>query len=215
MTGSLDSALNSQLKRAEHQVHCHSMRSGRFFEKVGNRIATWGKAPQLKNSTSIAPVICSVQADMQNDLASPHARRLSAGEDEIDRLLKIVLRQATHIGRVPVVDFSRAVRERLEIGHLFRPRRPKRMRQSLQMVLKYPVHDMDMVEDAKHDEGILGEQLVEIPADRIIKATIGPSLDVDKLAVRQAGHEGRPSVICCFNSASNQVWAFVAGPGKI
>ena len=81
-------------------------------------------------------MISSVQTNMRNDLASPQARRLSAGEDEIDRLLEIAFRQVTHVGRVPVVDLCDTARKRLELRHFFRPRRLKRVWQSLQVMLK-------------------------------------------------------------------------------
>ena len=81
----------------------------RVFEKVRDRITTRGEAFQLQNGARIAPMICSVQADMQNHLTSPHARRLAAGEDEIDRMLEIVVRQTAHVRRVPVVDLFRAI----------------------------------------------------------------------------------------------------------
>ena len=72
--------------------------SGGRFEKVRDRITTRGDAFQLKNSAGIATMISSVQADMQNHLASPHAGRLSAGEDEIDGLLELALCQAIYVG---------------------------------------------------------------------------------------------------------------------
>ena len=85
----------------------------------------------MQNRACIAAVVGPVQADMQNDLASPHARRLAAGEDKIDGLLEITFRQIAHIRRIPVVDLSRALRQRLELRQLARPRRLKRVRQSL------------------------------------------------------------------------------------
>jgi hypothetical protein len=109
--------------------------SRRVFEKVRDRITTRGDTFQLKNGASIAP-LSSVQANMQNDLASPHACRLSAGEDEINRLLEIVLRQTTHVRGVPGIDLCHPIRKRPELGHLFRPRRLKRVRQSLRVMLK-------------------------------------------------------------------------------
>ena len=117
---------------------------------------------------------------MQNDLASPHVRRCSIGEDEIDRLFKFVLRQTVHVRCVPVVDFSRASRERREIWHFFRSRRPERVWQSLQVMLEDYIDRMDVVEDAKHDRGILFGQPVEIPANHIVQAAIGPSLVAHK-----------------------------------
>jgi hypothetical protein len=102
----------------------------------------------LEKNAGVAPMIRALQTHMQDDLASPHARRLSAGEDEIDRLLKIALRQTAHVRRVPVVNLSHAVRERLELWNLLRPRRLKRGRRSLQVMLKDPVDDVDVIEDA-------------------------------------------------------------------
>jgi hypothetical protein len=50
----------------------------------------------LKNGASIAPMISSVQANVQNDLTSPHARRLSAGDEAIgtfvDETTRLVVR---------------------------------------------------------------------------------------------------------------------------
>lgn len=114
---------------------------------------------------------------MQNDLASPDACGLSAREDEIDELLEVVLRQATYIRGVPVAEFFRSVRKRPEFRHFFGSRRPERVRESQQVMLKDAVDHMDMVEDAKHDRGILAGQPVEILADDIEKAAIGPSFD--------------------------------------
>lgn len=51
-------------------------------------------------------MIGSMQAYMQNDLASPHAHRLSAGEDEINGLREIARRHTIHVTRVPVVDLA-------------------------------------------------------------------------------------------------------------
>src|SRR5262249_11318682 len=141
--------------------------SGGRFEKVRDRITTRGNAFQLKNSARIAPMISAVETNMQNDLASPHARRLSAGEDEIDRLLEIALRQAIHVGRVPVVDLSNIAGKRLELWHPFRPRRCKCVRQTPQVMLKDSVDHMYMVEDAEHDRGVLLGQPAEILANNI------------------------------------------------
>ena len=88
---------------------------------------------------------------MQDHLASPHARRFSAGEDEIDRLLEIAFCQTIRIRRVPVVELSRTARKRFEFRHLLRSRRLKRVRQSLQVMLKDSIDHMYMVEDAEHD----------------------------------------------------------------
>jgi hypothetical protein len=69
------------------------------------------------------------------------------------------------------------------------------MWQSPQVVLKNSVDRMHMVEDAKHDRGILGGQLVEIPASYFIEAAIGPSLHGNELNVRLTEHERCPSMI--------------------
>jgi len=63
------------------------------------------------------------------------------------------------------------------------------------MVLKDLVDDMDMVEDAEHDRGFLGGQAVEIPADHIVEAAIGPALDINELGVRLTGHVKRPFLV--------------------
>src|SRR4030095_5381796 len=86
--------------------------SGRVFEEVRDRVTTWGQSLQLQDGARIAPMIGSVQADVQDDLASPHARGLSAGEDEVDRLLEIGRRQPAHVGRVPPGDVSATVKRR-------------------------------------------------------------------------------------------------------
>jgi hypothetical protein len=46
----------------------------------------------LQNRASIAAMIRPVHAHMQENLASSHARRLAAGEYELERLLEIALR---------------------------------------------------------------------------------------------------------------------------
>src|SRR5690242_16747652 len=51
-------------------------------------------------------------------------------------------------------------------------------------MLKDSVDHMHMVEDAEHDRGILVGQPIEILADHIVEATIGPSLYVNELGVR-------------------------------
>ena len=63
------------------------------------------------------------------------------------------------------------------------------------MMLKDSVDHMDMVEDAQHERSLLGGQAVEIPADHIVEAAIGPSLDVDELGVRLRGHVKRSFVV--------------------
>lgn len=146
--------------------------SPHVFKKIRDRIPTRRKTSQLKNGASITPVIGSMQAHMQDDLATPHARRLSAREDEIDRLLEIALRETIHVRRVPVVDLARTARKRMELGHVLRSRRLKRVWQSLQVMLKDSVDHMDMVEDAEHDRCILTAQPVEIPADNIMEAAV-------------------------------------------
>jgi hypothetical protein len=61
--------------------------SRRILQEVSDRIAARGEALQLQNSAGVAPAVGPVQAHMQDDLAAPHARRLAAGEDEVDRVL--------------------------------------------------------------------------------------------------------------------------------
>ena len=63
------------------------------------------------------------------------------------------------------------------------------------MMLKDSIDHMDMVEDAQHDRSLLGGQAVEIPADHIVEAAIGPSLDVDELGVRLTNHTGCPFAV--------------------
>lgn len=104
------------------------------------------------------------------------AGRLAAGEDEVDGLLEIAIRQVTYVGSVPVVDLPGIVRKRVESGHLFRSRRPQRVRQSLQVMLKDSIDRVDVVEDAEHQHGILARQPVEAPTDYLIKVATGPSL---------------------------------------
>src|SRR5215813_9106760 len=167
--------------------------SGGRFDKVRDRITTRDDTFQLQNSAGIAPMISSVQTNMQNDLASPHARRLAAGEDEIDRLLEIAIRQAIHVGRVPVVDLSNTAGKRLELRHFFRPRRLKCVRQSPQVMLKDSVDHMYVVEDAEHDRGILVGQPAEILTNNIVETAIGPSFDSNKFGVRLTDHKRSPS----------------------
>src|SRR5262249_51219607 len=103
---------------------------------------------------------------------------------------------------VPVVDLSHAVRKRLKLRELFRPRRPKRVRRPLQMALKDPVDHMYMVEDAKHDRGVLFGQPIEILANNIEEAAIGPSFVGNELGVRLADHESLlipPRLRCAFD----------------
>jgi hypothetical protein len=116
----------------------------------------------LKKSAGVAAIIRSVQADMQDDLAARHARRLSAGEDEIENLLEIVLRQTARVRCVPVVDLARTVRQRLQLRHRFRAPCGEIVRQSLKVMLKDPVDRVNMVEDAEHEEHVLLAQPVEV-----------------------------------------------------
>lgn len=94
-----------------------------------------------------------VQADVQEDLASRHARRLPAGEDEVDQLFKVVRRQARDVRGVLVVDLPGALREGVELGQHVRTGRPKRVRRPLQMMLENPVHRVDVVQDEQHERG--------------------------------------------------------------
>src|SRR5215831_1547524 len=152
------------------------MHSGSCFEKVRDRITTRGDAFQLKNGTGIASMIRSVETDMQNDLATSHARRLAAGEDEVDELFEIAFPQAVHVGRIPVVDLSNAARERPNIRHLLRPWRPERVRQSSKVLLEDPVDRMNVVQDPHRDGNLLAGETIVIPGDDIVEAAIGPSL---------------------------------------
>jgi hypothetical protein len=67
--------------------------------------------------------------------------------------------------------------------------------QSLQVMLKDSVDHMYMVEDAEHDRGVLVGQPVEIPADNIVEAAIGPSFDGNEFGVRLAEHELTSSLL--------------------
>jgi hypothetical protein len=62
------------------------------FEEIRDRITTGGKPLQLENSRSVTSMISSMHANMQNDLPTPHARRLAAGEKKLERLLQILTR---------------------------------------------------------------------------------------------------------------------------
>jgi len=54
---------------------------------------------------------------------------------------------------------------------------------------------MHVVEDAEHERGILIGQPVEIPADHIVEAAIGPSFDGNELGVRLTGRERSPFTV--------------------
>jgi hypothetical protein len=60
------------------------------------------QAFQLENGAGIPTVIGTVHADVQDDLAASHARRLAAGELEFQRLFEVALAQAPDVGGVPV-----------------------------------------------------------------------------------------------------------------
>jgi hypothetical protein len=55
------------------------------------------------------------------------------------------------------------------------------MRQSPEVMLKDPVDDMDMVEDLQQNRAILRVQPVEILADHVVEAAIGPLFVANKL----------------------------------
>lgn len=164
----------------------------RRFEEVRDRIAARRDTSQLKECTGIASMVGSVQANVQDDLASAHARLLAAGEGEIDGLFEVAVRQGIHLRRVPVVDLARTGSKRLKLRHRVGSRRPIGVRHSLQVVLKDPVDHMDMIEDTEHERGILLAQPVEIPVDHIVEAATGPPFDGDELGVRQGGHWSIP-----------------------
>jgi hypothetical protein len=67
------------------------------------------------------------------------------------------------------------------------------MWQSLQVMLKDSVDHMYMVEDAEHDRGIPVGQPVEILANHIVEAAIGPSLYLNEPRVRLTDHARPPS----------------------
>src|SRR5262245_33735721 len=67
------------------------------FEKVRHPIVIGGDAVFVQKNPGVATMVGTVQADMQDDLASPHSRLLSAGENEIDRLLEIARRQTVRV----------------------------------------------------------------------------------------------------------------------
>src|SRR5215212_358440 len=48
--------------------------SCRVLEKIRDRVTARGEALQLEDGARVAPMVRSVQAYMQDDLASPHAR---------------------------------------------------------------------------------------------------------------------------------------------
>src|SRR6185437_246178 len=117
-------------------------------------------------------MVGSVQANVQNHLASPHSRRLPAGEDEIHVLLEIALRQTADVADIPVVDFSRTVRKVTELRDDLGSGRSECMRQSLEVMLKDSVDRVDVIEDAKREGCILAGQPVEVAAYDIVEAAI-------------------------------------------
>lgn len=126
-------------------------------------------------------MVGSVQAHMQYDFAAPHAGRRSVGEDKVHGRVEIVLWQVPHIGSVPVIDVLHAARERLEIRHFLGSRRMKSVRLPSQVMLKDPIDDIDVVENAEHDRGILFGKPVEILANHIVEAALGPLLVTNEL----------------------------------
>ena len=60
------------------------------------------------------------------------------------------------------------------------------------MMLKDPIDDVDMVEDAQRDRRILGIQPVEIVCQDLIKPTIRPLLATDEVGIGLCGHDGCP-----------------------
>src|SRR6185503_2625318 len=97
----------------------------------------------------------------QNDLAAPHARRLAAGERELERLFEVALAQAPDVRGIPVVDLARAARQRFELRQGRGAWRLKRVWLALQVMLENPVDHVDVVEDAQHDRTFLGVQARE------------------------------------------------------
>src|SRR5512146_3127887 len=85
------------------------------FEKISDRVTARSDAFQLKNGARIAAVIIAVQAHVQNDLASLHARRLAAGKDEIHELPEVRFLQAAHVRHVPLIELSGALRQGLQL----------------------------------------------------------------------------------------------------
>ena len=118
---------------------------------------------------------------MENDLTTPHLGWTSVGEDEIDVFLKFMLRQIADVGSVPVVHFLHFARECLEIGHFFRARPTKRVRQPQQVMLKDLIDDMDVVEDTQEYRSVLRVQPLEMLGDDIIEASIGPLFVANEL----------------------------------
>src|SRR5262245_54878863 len=167
--------------------------SSHGFEKVRQPIVMRRDTVLLQNDACVASMISSVQADVQNDLASPHARWLPVGEDKVHGLVEIAVRQIAHIGRVPVIDLSHTVGKRLELRHLFGPRCLKRVGDSLQVMAEDSVDHVYVVEDAEHDRCILVGQPVEILSDNIVEAEVGPSLHCYKLGVGLTEHVRSPS----------------------
>jgi len=138
-------------------------------------------------------MIVTVQTHMQNDLTAPHACLLAASEDEIERLREVPLRQTVHVGRVPVVNLTSAICKLTECRQALGARRPTGMRQSLQVMLKNSIDDMNVIEDTQHDQSILAGQSVEVPADRFVEATIGPAFHGDELRIGLTSHARSPS----------------------
>lgn len=57
----------------------------------------------------------------------------------------------------------------------------KSVRLPSQVMLKDPIDDIDVVENAEHDRGILFGKPVEILANHIVEAALGPLLVTNEL----------------------------------
>jgi hypothetical protein len=62
-------------------------------------------------------------------------------------------------------------------------------------MLKDSIDHMDMIEDAEHDGSLFAGQPIDILADDIVKAAIGPLFDRDEFGVRLTDHERFPSTV--------------------
>ena len=84
----------------------------------------------------------------------------------------------------------RTLGQGLEGGQGLRSRRLEAVRAAQQVVLEDQVHRVDVVENEEHEAGVFWRQPVEVPANDVVKAVIGPTLDIDELGVGLLGHVG-------------------------